>query len=324
MNSISILIPTYNRATKIARLLKNIENVVKNIHFAGIIDVIVSDNASTDNTQEIVTSFKTDRYRLRYYRQSVNLGFDGNIRFLYEKATSDYVWYFADDDIMHNDALNKIMGGVQKYQPDVLLFSFEQPPGSKHRIYNYEHEYEVVDNPKEIVELVFRNTKISVYVMKRTTLNEEQINELKPFYNNGFYFVDLAYTLLNKSNAKLCVISEPLAESDDDYVKFDYTPGTFANMYKIFMHPYAMKYCPEYMEYWKDRSYYHEIKMLFGIKMGSIIVKDMSIYDKGIKDMWIRYGALIKSPKDAALLLIMKMKLVKLYKWLRKIFKYIA
>lgn len=51
---LSICIPTYNRSTYLEEALCNIIN---DTSFSDDIEIIISDNASTDNTQEIVSKY---------------------------------------------------------------------------------------------------------------------------------------------------------------------------------------------------------------------------------------------------------------------------
>lgn len=61
-------------------------------------ELIISDNASTDNTESICYEFAALDTRIRYVRQSVNIGAFANFMFVLEEAIGDYfVWNAADD-----------------------------------------------------------------------------------------------------------------------------------------------------------------------------------------------------------------------------------
>ena len=325
MAKLSVLIPTYNRANKLLRLLKNIETNIVDSNIKEEIEVLISDNASEDNTQEVVADYQTDKFKITYFRQSINLRFDGNVRFLYEQANTDYVWFFADDDIMLPGAILTILEGIERYKPDVLLSSFIQPPGWEGRTYTFPNRYEIITDPKTMIELVFKCTKLSVYVMKKVSFSSKQLNELKPFYENGFYFVDLSYSVLGlRDKPKLCIVSEPLSTCDDDYIKFDFPPGVFKDMYKVFYHPFVLKYHPDMIKKWRFRSYYMEIESLFAIKTGALITDKMDVYDRGIRDMKVMMIPLIKSPRVFILFIILKMNLVNAYKKIRPAVKMVT
>ena len=143
MPSLSIVIPTFNRAGKLLRLLNNIELELFRSNLSVPIQVIVSDNASTDNTREVVSSFEATMFKLDYFCQQKNLGFDGNVRFLYDVANTDYIWFFSDDDILLPGAIATVIKGLLETKPDVLLFSFIQPRGSEIRTFNLPGQFEV-------------------------------------------------------------------------------------------------------------------------------------------------------------------------------------
>jgi glycosyltransferase involved in cell wall biosynthesis len=90
---ISILIPTYNRAHY---LMEAIETCLQQDY--SNFEVIVSDNASTDDTMERLQKY-LDNPHFRYYRNGKNLGASRNYeKLLYEYATGKFGHYLTDDD----------------------------------------------------------------------------------------------------------------------------------------------------------------------------------------------------------------------------------
>ena len=89
----TVAIPTFNRA----RLVRQaIESALAQTLDA--IEVIVSDNASSDETPEVVASF--DDARLRYERLDENIGLHGNLTRALTIGTAPYVAILQDDDLM--------------------------------------------------------------------------------------------------------------------------------------------------------------------------------------------------------------------------------
>jgi len=96
---ISICIPQYNR---IQFLLKNLEIITRQQYKN--IEVIISDDCSTDDTQAQLTKLApTYKYKLTYHRFSENQGYDRNLRKSIELASGDYVIVVGNDDSI-NDA----------------------------------------------------------------------------------------------------------------------------------------------------------------------------------------------------------------------------
>lgn len=96
---VTIGIPTYNRAG--AMLKGTIECALGQTY--DNIEIIVSDNCSSDNTGEVVTSYKSEK--VKYLRQNVNLGSNGNFNALLKAATGSYFLLLHDDDLIDTDLI---------------------------------------------------------------------------------------------------------------------------------------------------------------------------------------------------------------------------
>lgn len=96
---ISICIPTYNRAEI---LEKTIQKIVSYKNFDAEVELVISDNCSTDNTEDVVKQY-SDRYdNIRYFRNKENIRDLNFIKVLdmgrgqYLKLMND--WFFPTDD----------------------------------------------------------------------------------------------------------------------------------------------------------------------------------------------------------------------------------
>jgi glycosyltransferase involved in cell wall biosynthesis len=80
------------------------------------LEIIVSDNCSTDNTGEIVASYNDPR--LRYVRQNENIGANNNFNFCVSEAQGDYFLLYPDDDVIDPDFVSSCMraaGGITDF-----------------------------------------------------------------------------------------------------------------------------------------------------------------------------------------------------------------
>ena len=85
---------------------------------AASVEVLISDNASTDDTFATVQSrIGNSRLRLTYYRNERNLGFDGNILEIYRKASGQYVWFMADDDRIEYGGIRALIRHLGEIEP---------------------------------------------------------------------------------------------------------------------------------------------------------------------------------------------------------------
>lgn len=107
---VSIGIPTYNRAGRHlgAVIERALAQTYKNI------EVIVSDNCSSDNTPDLVGSIRDPR--LRYFRQEANIGANNNFNFCLKQANGEYFLLFLDDDMIEEDMIEACMAALKPGQ----------------------------------------------------------------------------------------------------------------------------------------------------------------------------------------------------------------
>lgn len=106
---LSICIPTYNRSEILDRTLNEL---FANPNFDNeIIEVIVSDNCSTDNTQEIVQKYPF----VKYYRNKKNSSFF-NLTTVLSYATGKYIRLFNDTFFFKFDALSKMIERIRFHE----------------------------------------------------------------------------------------------------------------------------------------------------------------------------------------------------------------
>lgn len=105
---ISIIVPTYNRAEMLREALQS-ALAQRYPHF----EIIVSDNASTDQTAEVVQSFGDPR--IRYFRQSHNIGITANWKFAVSQASATWITFLADDDQYLPDHLEFGVSVLRRY-----------------------------------------------------------------------------------------------------------------------------------------------------------------------------------------------------------------
>jgi len=109
---ITVAIPTYNRANGYLR--KAIECALGQTYQN--VEVVISDNCSSDNTEEIVKGYADPR--IRYFRQSTNIGANNNFNFCLSKAEGSYFLLLHDDDSIDADFIDVCMRAAD-YNLDV-------------------------------------------------------------------------------------------------------------------------------------------------------------------------------------------------------------
>ncbi|MFH1387608.1 MAG: glycosyltransferase family 2 protein [bacterium] len=111
---LSICIPTYNRA----QLLKQaVESVLRQIDESIIdeIEVIISDNASTDETYSIVQQIKDQsKAIIKYYLNKKNVGAESNFLLAVERASGQYACLLGSDDLLADGVLLRLVREIKK------------------------------------------------------------------------------------------------------------------------------------------------------------------------------------------------------------------
>ena len=102
---ISICIPTYNRSKHLSNCLNSII-LNKNILDLNI-QICVSDNCSTDDTEKIVRLAQRE-INIQYQKNKENIGMSRNFLNVVNMACGDFVWLIGDDDLLMPSALTKL------------------------------------------------------------------------------------------------------------------------------------------------------------------------------------------------------------------------
>jgi len=111
---VSVGIPTHNRPEGARRTLEAIaRQTYRNL------EIIVSDNASPGSrTEQALAGIVASDRRVRFFRQTINLGPSGNFQFVLGQATGRYFMWAADDDEWDPRFVERCVAGFDR--PDVV------------------------------------------------------------------------------------------------------------------------------------------------------------------------------------------------------------
>ena len=84
--TVSICIPTYNHANVVGDALRSAM-----AQTYGSVEILVLDNASTDNTSQVVADVTGGDARVRYVRNEANLGMVGNFSACISAARGKFI-----------------------------------------------------------------------------------------------------------------------------------------------------------------------------------------------------------------------------------------
>lgn len=208
MNNIrlSICIATRNRANTIGQTLDSIIQQATDE-----VEIVIVDGASTDNTEQIVGTYKELFPRLRYFKQTNNGGFDRDICRAVELANGRYCWFMSDDDIFKEGAIPTVLGHVlsdfdlivvntESRNTDLSRVLLKQNmPMLSDRVYRHEAFREL------FIDTVQHLSYVAAVVIKKALWTERVKGEYL-----GSWFVHVGVIFQKPFTGNTIVVKEPL------------------------------------------------------------------------------------------------------------------
>lgn len=114
---VSIGLPVYNGQKYLSLA---IEAVLKQT-FSDL-ELIISDNHSTDDTEAICRDYAAQDKRVRYYRNELNIGVNPNYRRLFELSSAEYFKWVTHDDLQTLDFLEKTVPIMDRDREIVVCY----------------------------------------------------------------------------------------------------------------------------------------------------------------------------------------------------------
>jgi glycosyltransferase involved in cell wall biosynthesis len=84
-------------------------------------ELIIVDDASTDDSLNVASSFKDPRLRL--YRNEVTAGMPGNWNVALSRVTGRYVKFLFQDDILYLDCISTMVAALKRHETTGFVFS---------------------------------------------------------------------------------------------------------------------------------------------------------------------------------------------------------
>ncbi len=109
-------------------------------------ELIISDNCSTDRTEELCRAYAARDSRVRYVRQARNLGASRNWNFVVSAAHGQYFKWASANDLCHPQLLAACVAGLREDPSRVLCYGRTQLIDDEGGpIGTYEHDLDIVD-----------------------------------------------------------------------------------------------------------------------------------------------------------------------------------
>jgi abequosyltransferase len=204
---LSIAIPTYNGSRYIREALDSIISQLGDIDEE--VEIVISDNASTDETPEIIREYQNQYPFIKYFRNEENIGADRNFDLAVKRSTGEYVWLFSDDDKLKQGAIRKVLQVLQE-RPNIGLIWVN------YGIYNEDFSICTMERRDlESLEDVYCDSADKFYttthilsascstnIVKRKAWNEV---DKSGFFESQFVHVGVVSSYLIKENNAYCI-----------------------------------------------------------------------------------------------------------------------
>ena len=211
---ISIGMPIYNGASYIDQAI----NSVLNQTFKDF-ELIISDNASTDNTENICKKYLSLDNRIHYLRQKKNIGGINNFKFVLDSSVGKYFMWLAADDALGNANFLKLLNDKisEKYDfyfPEVSIINYKNEVMKSNTMQSFNRLNTKIDflkvsldqNSQQLYSLFTKSKLIEDWKYLETCKNLKHCNEglfvhVINATRNGYFVKDaLKFYRYHKSN----------------------------------------------------------------------------------------------------------------------------
>lgn len=209
---VSVGIPTFNRPESLRRSLSYIcqQTYPK-------LEIIVSDNASPgDETRRVVEDCMAKDERVKYFRQSSNLGPVTNFQFVLDKAMGEYFMWMSDDDWRAPTFIETLLHALQSDGNAVLAFCdivvHDEQGNRRSDFYPSYRPYLIkLTSDNRLIRLTkfflqheeLGKSNLVYGLMRRVAIADISLEDLMTRF--GFYGLDnlVVFALLKKGNLRL-------------------------------------------------------------------------------------------------------------------------
>ncbi len=217
---LTIGVPLFNSEIYIDQLLQSLlAQTLRDI------EILVSDNASTDKTEKIVRYYAEKDSRIRYMRQNINIGAVENFSFLLKEASGEFFSWAAADDIRTNEFFEinvQFLTENSDYVASTSPNRFDKFKGEEEKIINFS----IIGNEIDRLHSFFDNCWDS-HAVFYSVMRTDIIRECKAV-GKSFLGADWAVNLflakhgnINRTSEGLMVVgSKGVSNSDQKWSAF--------------------------------------------------------------------------------------------------------
>lgn len=200
--TVSVCLPVWNGAKTILQTIQSILNQT----FKDF-ELVIVDNASTDNTADLIKSITDNKVNTLSIINKINIGCGGNLEECKKRARGDILFYISDDDILDINALRKVYTAFQ-FSKDIGMVTrpyywFDEDVSKPVRVTKqfYKNQIVTIKSPYEkIKDVIALSDQISGMGFRKKYMNFSFKNE---------HFVEMASVVpLMLKNCKAVILKD--------------------------------------------------------------------------------------------------------------------
>lgn len=196
--TLSICIPSYNRAKQVLAQLIFLKSFIDSNKLASVIEVVVSNNKSTDETLEVLSSINFNSLRIITHDEHYDTAEENIFRSL-NYLKGKYVWFLGDDDPINPETLINLLEDLNNNDYSCIIYNSMtiKNDGTSHvfapiKSNSYFHDIKI-NSIISFVGILYTFAGISNVIIKRQLLNEKKGIEwlsISPIYSHVAWFIE--------------------------------------------------------------------------------------------------------------------------------------
>jgi len=177
---VSLCVPTWNRAAWLRASLDSIR-----AQDYDPVEILISDNGSTDDTESVCRQVAAEDPRIRYFRHPRNTGLYQNHNFLLDESRGEFMCFFHDHDTRSPRIVSEYVKFMRQH-PDVgvVCSDWEVTDESGHVLGFRDHAVPAVRRGLDFIEQTIRSGRSSVgapgVMLRRSALGDHRIDAEGP------------------------------------------------------------------------------------------------------------------------------------------------
>lgn len=215
---LSICIPTYKRSQYLREALDSIKVQFDSMpELNNLVEVVVADNASPDDTEFVTKSFLSTFQNFVYIKNAENVGFDGNVNIVVRGAHGDYCWYLGDDDAIENGAIKHMIDICRDHKYSVISMTdrplLQRPLSSNEQVDYSETDHIDGLSPSEAYIKGHLPSALSMLAFRRKDwLDNADFNDHTP----GWFYFETILKMAAVHQTKILHITRPMVLTGQD------------------------------------------------------------------------------------------------------------